>query len=186
MGIGLEQWRAKIGLWHAFTTGRPLVRRRRCKPLRGRSGRRHECKRAFKARQKGRQKTEVRFQFLSFVAMLTLLAVVDSRINTLNNLSCRLTSTRFYPAIRLAATLYLVGSNKYGSMDKLRNTGMEPRSLISQHSVMTVLAMLLILAGDVEVNPGPFKLGKHAVYTRNSVCLDSSCKELTCCCSFGK
>ena len=157
MGIGLEQWRAKIGLWHAFTTGRPLVRRRRCKPLRGRSGRRHECKRAFKARQKGRQKTRVRYQFFSFVAMLTLLVVVDSRINTLNNLSCRLTTTRFYPAIRLAATLFLVGS----SMDKRRNTGMEPRSLICQHSVMTVLAMLLILAGDVELNPGPFKLGKQ-------------------------
>ena len=161
MGIGLEQWRAKIGLWHAFTTGRPLVRRRCCKPLRGRSGRRHDCKRAFKARQKGRQKTRARYHFFSFVAMLTLFVVVDTRINTLNKLSCRLTSTCFYPAIRLAATLFLVGSNKYGSIDKRRNTGTEPRSLISQHSVVTVLAMLLILAGDIEVNPGPCKLGKQ-------------------------
>ena len=153
MGIDVEQWRAKIGLWHAFTTGRPLLRRRRCKPFRGISVRRQECKRAFKARQKKRQKTSVRCQFLPFVVVLTLFVVVDSRINTLNNLSCRLTSTRFYPAIRLAATLFLVGSNKFGSL--------EPRSLISQHSMMTVLAMLLILAGDVELNPGPSKLGKQ-------------------------
>ena len=168
MGIDVEQWRAKIGLWHAFTTGRPLVSRRRCKPFRGISVRRHECKRAFKARQKRRQKTPVRCQFLPFVVVLTLFVVVDSRINTFNNLSCRLTSSRFYPAIRLAATLFLVGSNKYGSMDKRRNAGVEPRSLISQHSVMTVLAMLLILAGDVEVNPGPSKLGNQwIIFTLN-------------------
>ena len=161
----------KIGLCHAFTVGKPLVRRRRCKPLRGRSGRKHECKRAFKARQKGRRKTRVRCQFLPFVSMLTLLVLVDSRINGLNNLSCRFTSTRFYPAIRLAAALFLVGSNKYGSIDKLRNTGMEPRSLISQHSAITVLAMLLILAGDVEVNPGPFKLGKQCIIILTQLCL---------------
>ena len=163
MGIEVEQWRAKIGLWHAFTTGRPLVRRRRCKPFRGISVRRHECKRAFKARQKRRQKTSVRCQFLPFVVVLTLFVVVDSRINTLNNLSCRLTSTRFYPAVRLATTLFLAGTNRYRSMDKRRNTGMEPPSLISQYSVVPILAMLLILAGDVEQNPGPFKLGKQCI-----------------------
>ena len=165
MGIDVDQWRAKIGLWHAFTVGRPLVRRLCSKPLRGRSVKRHECKRAFKARQTLRRATlkgtRARHQFLPFVVMLTVLVVVDSRNNSLNNLSGRLTSTRFYPQIRLAATLFLVGSR---SIDKRRNTGIKHTSLISRYSAVTILAMLLIIAGDIETNPGPFiKLGKQCI-----------------------
>ena len=32
MGIDVNQWRATIGLWHAFMIGRPLIRRRCRKP----------------------------------------------------------------------------------------------------------------------------------------------------------
>ena len=163
MGIDVNQWRAKIGLWHAFTAGRPLVRRRRGKPSSGRkAGRNQDCKRAFKTRQRKRrntlQQTRALHQFLPFVALLTLLVAVGSRSNNLNNSApCRLTSACFLP-IRLASTLLLVGSEKCRSVDKRRNAGVGTPSLTGC-SVVPILAILLIIAGDVELNPGPFKLG---------------------------
>ena len=161
MGIDVNQWRAKIGLWHAFTAGRPLVRPRRGKPSSGRkAGRNGHCKRIFKARKRRntRQQTRALHQFLPLVALLTLLVAVGSRSNNLNNSApCRLTSACFLP-IRLASTLLLVGSEKCRSMDKRRNAGVGTPSLAGC-SVVPILAILLIIAGDVELNPGPFKLG---------------------------
>ena len=167
MGIDVNQWRAKIGLWHAFTTGRPLARRRRGKPSYGRKpGRNRDCKRAFKTRQRKKrntlQQTRVLHQLFPFVALLTLLVAVGSRSSNLNNSApCRLTSAYFLP-IRLASTLLLVGSEKCRSMDKRRNAGVETPSLTGC-SVVPILAILLIIAGDVELNPGPFKLGNGIV-----------------------
>ena len=168
MGIDVNQWRAKIGLWHAFTAGRPLARRRRDKPSKCRkAGWNQDCKRAFKSRQrKGRntpQQTHSRalHQFLPFVALLTLVVAVGSRSNNLNNSPCQLTSACFLP-IRLASTLLLVGSEKCRSMDKRRNAGVETPS-VTGGSVVPILAILLIIAGDVELNPGPFKLGNGIV-----------------------
>ena len=162
MGIDVNQWRAKIGLWHAFTAGRPLARPQRGKPSGGRrAGRNQNCKCAFKTRQRKRrdtlQQTRALHQFLPFVALLTLLVAVGSRSNKLNNSPCRLTSAYFVP-IRLASTLLLVGSEKCRSMDKRRNAGVGTPSLPGC-SVVPILAILLIIAGDVELNPGPFKLG---------------------------
>ena len=175
MGIDVNQWRARIGLWHAFAVGRPLVRRRRCfKPLSGRPRKKkHECKRTFKARYKVRratqQQTRARNHFLPLVALFTLVIVFDSRSNFFNNLLCQLTSTCVLPPIRLALVFFLVGSEKRGyekrgwekrkSMEKRRNAGMETTSF------GRLLDMLLILAGDVELNPGPIKLGIWSVST---------------------
>ena len=168
MGIDVNQWRAKIGLWHAFTAGRPLVRRRRGKPSGSRkAGRNQDCMRPFKTRQRKRrntlQQTRALHQFLPFVALLTLIVAIGSRSNNLNNSApCRLISACFLP-IRLASTLLLVGSEKCRSMDKRRNAGLEPPSLTGC-SVVPILAILLIIAGDLELNPGPFKLGNCMVY----------------------
>ena len=178
MGIDVNQWRARIGLWHAFAVGRPLVRRRRCfKPLNGRlRKKKHECKRAFKARYKGRratlQQTRARNHFLPLVALFTLVIVFDSRSNYFNNLLCQLTSACVLPPIRLALVLFLVGSEKRGyekhgwekrkSMEKRRNAGMETASFAR------LLDMLLILAGDVELNPGPIKLGMITIHLISS------------------
>ena len=162
MGIDVNQWRAKIGLWHAFTAGRPLTRRRRGKPSSSRQT--GDCKRAFKTRQRKKrntlQQTRALHQFLPFVALLTLLVAVSD--NNLNNSPYRLTSACFLP-IRLASTLLLVGSEKCRSMDKRRNAGVETLTL-AECLVVPILAILLIMAGDVELNPGPFKLGNGMVY----------------------
>ena len=166
MGIDVNQWRAKIGLWHAFTAGRPLVRRQRGKPSSGRkAGKNQDCKRAFRTRQRKRkntlQQTRALHRFLPFVALLTLLVAVGSR-NLNTSPPCRLTSACFLP-IRLASTLLLVGSEKCRSMDKRRNAGGETLTLAGC-LVVPILTILLIIAGDVELNPGPFKLGNGMVY----------------------
>ena len=175
----MNQWRAKIGFWHAFTAGRPLTRRRPDKPSSGRKpGRNQDCKRAIKSRQRKRrntlQQTRALHQFLPFVALLTLVVAVGSRSSNLNNSPCQLTSACFLP-IHLASTLLLVGSEKCRSMDKRRNAGVEPPSLTG-FSVVPVLAIFLIIAGDVELNPGPFKLGKlHSLMSRvNDKCFQFS------------
>lgn len=173
MGIDVNQWRARIGLWHAFTVGRPLAHRRRCfKPLNGRmKKKKHEYKRAFKARHKGKratlQQTRARTHFLPLVALLTLVVVFDSRSDFFNNLLCQLTSACVLPPIRLALMLFLVESEKHGprkhgwerrkSTEKCRNAGMEKASF------GRLLDILLFLAGDVELNPGPIKLGMISV-----------------------
>ena len=182
MGIDINQWRARIGLWHAFAAGRPLVRRRCFKPLNGRlRKKKHECKRAFKVRYKGRratlQQTRARNHFLPLVALFTLVIVFDSRSNFFNNLLCQLTSACILPPIRLALMFFLVGSEKRGcekrgyekrgwekrkSMEKRRNAGMETTSF------GRLLDMLLILAGDVELNPGPIKLGMISIHLYSS------------------
>ena len=175
----MNQWRAKIGLWHAFTAGRPLARRRH-KPSSGRkpSGRNQDCKRAIKSRQRKRrntlQQTRGLHQFLPFVALLTLVVAVGSRSSNLNNSPCQLASACFLP-IRLASTLLFVGSEKCRSMDKRQNAGVEA-PLLTGCSVVPILAILLIIAGDVELNPGPFKLGKlHSLMSRvNDKCFQFS------------
>ena len=174
MGIDVDQWRAKIGLWQSFTLARPLARRRRRKPSSGRKpGKNQACKRAIKARQRKRrntlQQTRALHQILSFLALLTLVVAVGSRSSNLNNSPCQLTSACFLP-IRLASTLLLIGSEKCRSMDKRRNAGVETPSLTGC-SVVPILAILLIIAGDVELNPGPFKLGIMAyMYYNIGVC----------------
>ena len=65
--------------------------------------------------------------------------------------------------------LFLVGSEEHGygwekrkSMEKRRNAGMETAS------IGRLLDMLLILAGDVELNPGPIKLGMISIHLISS------------------
>ena len=68
--------------------------------------------------------------------------------------------------------LFLVGSEKRGyekhgwekrkSMEERRNAGMETTSF------GRLLDMLLILAGDVELNPGPTKLGMITIHLISS------------------
>ena len=147
MGIDVNQWRATIGLWHGFMIGRPLIRRRRPKPSSG-------------GRERKLYRTRPQNRFLPFVSLLTLLVMLGSRNNDLNSLSCRLTATCILLPVRLATVLLLVASEKFESMDKRRSRGIEQSSLISSNFVPPILSMLLILAGDVELNPGPFKLGK--------------------------
>ena len=149
MGIDVNQWRATIGLWHAFMIGRPLIRRRCCKP----SG----------MKERKLHQTRPKNHFLSFVLLLTLLIVLSSRSNNLNKLQCRLTAAYILPPVRLVSVLLLVASEKFESIDKRRSTGTEHLSLISPNFIVPILAMLFILAGDVELNPGPFKLGKKCI-----------------------
>ena len=146
MGIDVNQWRATIGLWHAFMIGRPLIRRRCCKP----SG----------MKERKLHQTRPKNHFLSFVLLLTLLIVLSSRSNGLNKLRCRLTAAYILPPVRLVSVLLIVASEKF---DKRRSTGTEHLSLISPNFIVPILAMLLILAGDVELNPGPFNLGKKCI-----------------------
>lgn len=162
MTVDVDQWRAKIGLWHAFTVGKPVVRRRRRKPLSDCRTRKHDYQRAYKARKKrsrATQETRVCQHFLPFVALLTLLIVVVNKRSNLNDLQCRITSACFFPPIRLS-TILLVCLEKCRSMNNRRNTGVEPPSLFSRCPVVPMLTILIILAGDVELNPGPLKLGK--------------------------
>ena len=151
MGIEVNQWRATIGLWHAFMIGRPLIRRRRPKPSSGvRKGKLHQ--------------TRPQNHLIPFVSLLTLLIMLGSRSNDLNNLPCRLTAAYISPPVRLATILLLVTSEKFESIDKRRSTGVEQPSLISPNFLVPILTTLLILAGDVELNPGPFKPGKECTY----------------------
>ena len=174
MGIDVNQWRARIGLWHAFTVGRPLAHRRRCfKPLNGRmKKKKHEYKRTFKARHKGKratlQQTRARTYFLPLVALLTLVVVFDSRSDFFNNLLCQLTSACVLPPIRLALMLFLVGSEKCGSEKRgwvKRKSAVEKRKIAGMETTSfgRLLGILLILAGDVELNPGPVKLGMISI-----------------------
>lgn len=150
MGIDVNQWRATIGLWHGFMIGRPLIRRRRHVPSSG-------------VKKRKLHQTRPQNHFLPFVLLLTLLIVLSSRSNGLNNLPCRLTAACILPPVRLVSVLLLVASEKFESMDKRQSTEIKHPSLISPDFVGPILAMLLILAGDVELNPGPFKLGKKCI-----------------------
>ena len=151
MGIEVNQWRATIGLWHAFMIGRPLIRRRRCKP-------------SSRVREKKLHRTRPQNHFIPFVSLLSLLIMLGSRSKDLNNLPCRLTAAYISPPVRLATVLLLVTSEKFESFYRRRSAGAEQPSLISPNFVVPILTTLLILAGDVELNPGPFKLGKECTY----------------------
>ena len=158
MGIDVDQWRARIGAWHAFTTGRPLVLRWRRQPSSAGKGREHDYKCASKTgpsgKRKALQQTLARHLFLPFVTLSTLVVAVGSRSEDLNNLRCRFTSAFLLPICLITTLLLVAGPEKCRSMDKRRNTP-------SQCCVIPILAILLIIAGDVELNPGPFKMGKY-------------------------
>ena len=160
MGIDVEQWRATIGAWNAFTMGRPLVLRWRRKPSNAGRGGEHDYKCASKTGPYGKRKALqqnlyiARHLFLPFVTLSTLLVAVGSRSEDLNNLRCRFTSAFLLPICLTTTLLLVAGPEKCRSMDKRCNTP-------SQCCVIPILAILLIIAGDVELNPGPFKMGKY-------------------------
>ena len=114
----------------------------------------------------------------SFMVRLTLLIMLGSSSNDLNNLPCRLTAAYISPPVRLATILLLVTSEKFESIDKRRSTGVEQPSLISPNFLVPILTTLLILAGDVELNPGPFKPGKECRISINLYSMVSTVDKL--------
>ena len=150
--IGLEQWRAAVGAWHAGST------------------------RAYRRYVNGRRRIVCNWQKLLFHTasihysvtwfIAVLFAFVSGSVASALgfNVDCRY-SQSLCTAVKSPGKVCHDSTVRSCAVDLCRLLKSATPSLVSMLRLLSALRWLLIVAGDVELNPGPVSQGERHDYS---------------------